>query len=119
MKFCVTTRYYQVSNSLWRVIKRHVEKIEQRFPHLNPNLGVIKLVIKRNKRRNYFDGSISLSMPKKHLYVHFLGFYPEEVVDNAFGHLFKELARYKGKHFINDSQYFHHESIRRNYGYQA
>ena len=113
MNFCVTSRYYQVSNSLWEVIEKHIEKLEQRLPHLNPNLGLIKLVIKRNKRRNYFDGSISLSVPKKHLYAYCLGFYPEEEINNAFERLFKELGKYKGKHFASDSQYFNHESIRR------
>lgn len=117
MNLCITTRYYQLSNSLWQVIERHIKKISQYLPHLNPNLGLVKLVIKRNKRRNYFDGSLSLSLPKKHLHAYFQGFYAEEEIKNAFERLLKELGRYKGKHFTNDSQYFRHESIRGSYGY--
>ncbi|OGD86355.1 hypothetical protein A2870_00560 [Candidatus Curtissbacteria bacterium RIFCSPHIGHO2_01_FULL_41_11] len=116
MNLCVTTKHYQVSSSLWEAIERNVEKLKYRLPHLNPNLGLIKLVIKRNKRRNYFDGSVSLSVPKKHLYAHFIGFYPEEEVKNAFERLFKELCTYKGKHFTNDSRYFRHDSIRQYFG---
>ena len=116
MNFCVTARHYQITSSLWDVVERHVQKIGNRLPNLNPNLGLIKLVIIRNKRRNYFDGSISFSVPKKHLYAYFQGVRVEEAVKNAFGRLFKELNKYKGKHFTNDSQYFRHESIRQIFG---
>ncbi|MDP2632736.1 MAG: hypothetical protein Q8P25_03360 [Candidatus Curtissbacteria bacterium] len=116
MNLCVTTKYYQASSSLWEAVERNVEKLKYRLPNLGPNLGLIKLFIKRNKRRNYFDGSVSLSLPKKHLYAHFIGLYPEEEVNNAFERLFKELSKYKGKHFTNYSQYFRHDSIRQYIG---
>src|SRR3989344_261709 len=117
MNLCITTKHYQMNSLLWRVVSGYAEKLLQRLPHLNPNLGLIKLVMKRNKRRNYFEGSISFSVPKKHLQAYFQGFYAEEEIKNAFERLQKELSRYKGKHFAGNSQYFRHESIRRNFGY--
>jgi ribosome-associated translation inhibitor RaiA len=118
MQFCIAARHVEVTTHLWSLITKQVEKFDQRLPNLHPGLGLIKLVIKRNRRRNYFDGSVAFSLPKKHLYVRFLGTYLEEEVNKAFDQLFKELGRYKGKHFANDSQYFRHESIRRSYEFR-
>ncbi|MCR4324442.1 MAG: HPF/RaiA family ribosome-associated protein [Candidatus Curtissbacteria bacterium] len=117
MNLCITARQYRLSSHLWDSIDRHVQKLEQWLPHIDRGLGLIKVVIKRNRRRNFFDGSIYLSLPKKHLYTYFQGANADEAINQAFEHLFKELSRYKGKHFTNDSQYYRHESVRRNYGF--
>lgn len=115
MNLCVTGRQCQITDSLWDEIEKHVQKLNQYLPHLNANLGLIKVVIKRNKRRNFFDGSISFSVPQKHLYTYFQGVHVDEAIRDAFKHIFRELSKYKGKHFTNDSQYFRHESLRKSF----
>lgn len=119
MNLCITCRQYQISNSLWDEMERYAQKLDQFLPHLNRNLGLVKVVVKRNRRRNFFDTSVSLSVPKKHLYTHFQAVNADQAIRNAFGHIFRELSKYKGKHFTNDSQYFRHESIRESYEYQT
>lgn len=119
MNLCVTCKQYKIKYSLWDEIEKQTQKLNQYLPHLNPNLGLIKVVVKRNKRKNFFDGSVSFSVPQKHLYTYFQGVNTDEAIRDAFKRIFRELSRYKGKHFTNDNQYFRHESIRGNYGYQT
>ncbi len=126
MNLCVTCRQYQITYPLWYEIEKYARKLNQYLPHLNPNLGLVRVVVKRNKRRNFFDGSVLFSVPQKHLYTHFQGVNADEAIREAFEHMFRELSKYKGKHFSNDSQYFRHESIRKSflqiggsYGFQA
>lgn len=119
MNLCITAKHYRINKTLWDEVEWHVQKIQNRLSYMNPNLGLIKLIIKRNKRRNYFDGSVSLSVPKKHLYTYFQGTQADEAIRDAFKHIFREISKYKGKHFANDSQYYRHESVRENYGFQT
>ncbi len=115
MTLCVTTKHYQITDSLLNVVEKSIEKIGGRIPHLNPNLGLIKVLIRWNKRRSFFDGSVSFSVPKKHLYTYFQGAYPDEALRSAFERLSRELSKYKGKHFTNDSQYPNRETIRQTF----
>ncbi len=117
MRLSVTAKNYQMTSSLWEMIGRYAENIQKRFPHINPRLGLLKLTVNRNKRRNYFDSSVYFVLPKKHLYSHFRGITPQETIKHSFDRLLKESAKYKGKHFTNDSQYFRHDSIRKNSEY--
>lgn len=131
--FKITTKGCQVSDRTRRRIYRHLAKVTQFLPDVEEDLIVFRLVIKKNidryhpqKTRSrlhkyadvkpelaYFEGSITLRLNKKQLFVHFKGQTIDECVNLGFERIFDELKKHKDLHFSAESEYPDHSSIRR------
>ncbi len=141
MRYTISTKHLRISDRTLKNIDNHIKKIDQMLPSLQSDLVELDLVIRENKKRRlnnvrietfeenhterfidianpknpdpiYFDGTIKMILPKKPLVVHLKGGTIDEALSLGFERLFRELKTYKGKHFVSDSEYFDHETIR-------
>ncbi|MBI2074943.1 MAG: hypothetical protein HYT83_03860 [Candidatus Levybacteria bacterium] len=135
----ITTKGCRLSDVILEHINQHAQKIAQFLSGYGSDLPLLVIILRKHKRRLgqnteiitfdegdvrhiinnktastiYFDGTITLRIPKKPLVVHLTGGSPDEAVNIGFERLIKELKTYKGKHFSSNSEYFDHRSIRK------
>lgn len=133
MIFKLTARGCRISKTSERHIRQHLKKISQSLPNIEEDLVVLRMMIKRNIDRYhpprvhphlhktysdskpalaYFEGAINFRLTKKRLYVHFKGQTIDECIDHGFSLIFRELEKFKDLHFIDESEYPDHSSIR-------
>lgn len=121
-----------------KILNRNLEKVSRILPHFKSDLPAINFFIKKNddkyhkrkysnKGKDYtstksalahFEGWLRLILPRKALYIHFRGATVEECIHAGIKHLIKEIKKYKDLHFKSQSQYPHHESIRKENTYE-
>lgn len=130
----LTSKGCQISEITHQHIKEHVKKFIQSLPHFKDDSVVFRLNFLKNKNKyhpqrihhhthkTYADikpaiafylGSITFRLNKSWLYVHFKGQTIVECIDRGFKLIFKELEKYKDKHFASESEYPNRASIRR------
>ena len=143
MKYTVTTKHLKLSEKTLAHIERHVKKINHMLPFLDPDAVTLDFVLRKNRKKRlnhikieifeedhqeksieqinpkaespiYYDGTIKMILPKKPLVVHIAGENIDQAINIGFERLFKELETYKGRHLVDDSEYFNHDTIRKN-----
>lgn len=113
VKVTLTSKSFKMSDRFKRSILEKINKIESIFPKFHENLPELYLVIRRNKVRQYFEGSLKISIPKKVLFARFESDDAANSIERAFNKIYKEAEVYKGKHFKSYSKYKDHSSVRR------
>ena len=134
MKVLVSTKGTKLERNVLDSINKYSAKLNRFLPHFNPDLLTLNLFVRKNDdkfhvHRKYrhtgkdylkgksqlahFEGSIRLIAPKKVLYTNFKGVTVYESVHTGIKNLIKEINKYKQLHFKSQSQYPHHETIRR------
>lgn len=139
MHFIVTTKQFHLSDNEYRYLERLVKKLLQFTPWKEPDFPLLEIIIRRHKKKSldhiekrlisesavkpkpehetidnpiYFDGTLELILPKKRIVTKMLGKTAREALKDGFDELFIELDKYKGMHFVNDSEYYSHKTIR-------
>ncbi|GEM_PF-2085877 len=130
----LTTRNCRVSDESQKRINEHLAKIVKLLPHIESDLVVFRLTIRKNIDRYFpsrirrhrhktysdlkpaisnFEGSMTFRLYKNKFYTHFKGVTIDECINLGFGRLFTEVEKYKDLHFSSESEYPDHRSIRR------
>lgn len=139
MIYNITTKNFDLSDKTLKDIDKYAKKLVKYLPDFDPDLLLMDFIIRKQKKHLdnfvekveanhtsttvyvnkktyasvYYDGRILLRLPAKPLVVRF----KEDTVDKAisvgFERIDKELQRYEGMHFVSDSEYYNHQSIRR------
>lgn len=129
MHFTLTTKHFKISEKDYKVIVKLTEKLLQFTPWKDPDFPLLDIIIRKHKKKSrnhqplhghetidnpvYYDGTVDLILPKKRLVTKMLGKTVHEAIKDGFDELFGELETYKGRYFRNDSEYFDHETIRK------
>lgn len=143
MNFTISIKQLRLSQNESIYIEKLVKKVMNLCPWDEPDLPLLEIVIRRHKTKSlnhletrliaegsiaplpgheimdnpvYFDGTIDLILPKKRIIAKMLGKTVQEAVKDGFDELFRELDKYKGFNFVNDSEYYNHASMRNNKG---
>ncbi len=111
MRYTIATKGCDLSNKMLLHIKLHVRKLARVLPEFKSSLPLLEIVMRKQRNRTF--GTIKLILPKKPLVVHAQGFVIDEAINVGFDRLMREVDTYKGKHFVGDSEYFNHNSIRK------
>lgn len=112
MIYRLTTKNCSISGFTKKIIDKNIQKLSHFLIHFQDDLPILSLVIRGNKRKNYYDGSITLQLPKKVLFASINGSNIDEAVLLGFERIKKELETYKGLHFNSNSKYYDHRSIK-------
>lgn len=139
MHFTVTTKQFHLSDNEYRHLERLVKKLLQFTPWKEPDYPLLDVILRKNRKKSlnhiekrlisesallpkqrhetidnpiYFDGTLELILPKKRIVAQMLGKTVREALKDGFDELFLELDKYKGMHFVNDSEYYSHKTIR-------
>lgn len=122
MKVNITAKGFKVNSRLSKHLNFHLQKISERLPNLKSDLPSLKFLVRKSIKKYYnkkdypslahFEGSISLQLPKKSLFVTFSGRSVSECIESGISRLKKEFEKYKDLHFKSQSQYPNHLSIR-------
>lgn len=113
MIFTIATKNFRIPKVWQKELERYIEKMLRLVPEIEPSLILADLVIQRHEMRDLYQGSITLRLPIKNLHVSFEGYNADECLNDAFERLYQEIRKYRGTHFINDSEYPRKESIRK------
>ncbi len=134
MIFKLTTKNCRVSDKSQKRINEHLAKVAKVLPHIESDLVVFRLTIRKNIDRyfpprvrrhrhktysdlkpaiSYFEGSITFRLHKNKFYTHFKGVTIDECINLGSRRLFIELEKYKDLHFPSESEYPDHRSIRK------
>lgn len=125
MIIAVTAKGVQLKKATLAYINSQFEKATRFLPQVNPSSPLLNVLIKKSNDKYYpkkeynrpglahFEGTVNLRLPKKMLYTQFKGQTIEECVNIGFKNLLKELKKYKSLHFMAQSEYPDHRTIRR------
>ena len=131
MKLKITAKGFQIPTKIYQHLNFHLPKISQRLPHLNYDLSLLSIIIRRTAHKyhikrhyhqsytNYadrkpalalYEGSMNLRLTKQPLIVTFQGYTINECIDRGIDYLKKELQKYKDLNFKSQSEYPNHKS---------
>jgi len=141
MNIKLASRNFSIPNRLHQDIIKRMEKIIRVIPWKDSDYPLLDIIVRKKRKKSldhiekrliseyeinppagghksvdnpvYYDGTIKLIMPKRPLIVSLLGKTPEEAFVLGFDHLEREIGRYKGTHLKSHSEYFDHDTIRR------
>ncbi|OGH42235.1 MAG: hypothetical protein A3H79_03800 [Candidatus Levybacteria bacterium RIFCSPLOWO2_02_FULL_36_8b] len=111
MIYAVTAKRCEISKENLEMLEKHLNKLCKFLPFSSSDISLSSLVINWHKKKNYYDGSITLKLPKKLLYASFIGNSIEEAIQLGLDRIQKEVKTYRGFHMQNDSEYFDRNSI--------
>lgn len=125
MKFTISIKNFTLTRDQRNhIVEYHINKINRLFPTLNPDGDELDILIRKNHKHEkmlnlpklskpiYYNGELKLTLPMKVLVVHLFGTDLEEVLNNGFSKLIREIQVYKGTHFKSRSQYKNHKTVR-------
>jgi ribosome-associated translation inhibitor RaiA len=139
MRLTITTKQFQVIDNDHRYIEKLVKKLERFSPWKDLDYPHLDIILRKHKKKSldhtqdklvsedsvlplhghetvdnpvYYDGVLNLILPKKRLVATMLGETVQMAVKDGFDELFRELDKYKGLHFANDSKYDTHRTMR-------
>lgn len=101
----------ELSDSSYKYIDRQAKRLERYLPGFAKDLPLLYIYLEFHETKGYFDGSLTLHLPKQALNARFKGKLVDEAVKQGFTRVRRELRTYKGKHFVGDSEYPHREGI--------
>lgn len=134
MIFKLTAKNCQIPTASLRHLDAHLRKVTKFLPHIQKDLIVLRLFIRKNidryhpsrihphQNKSYadtkpelalFEGSMAFRLSKKRLYVHFKGKTIDECSNLGFDRIYKEIRRFKDLHFPAESKYPDHSTIRK------
>ncbi len=140
MHFTVSTKLFRISDKDYRYIVRYAIKLLAFTPWKTPDYPLLDIVIRKHTRKSldhlekrliaerevkplhehetidnpvYYDGTLDLILPQRRLVAKMLGKTVHEAITDGFDELLAELDTYKGLHFVDDSEYFDHRTIRK------
>lgn len=94
-------------------IEKNIINLSKYLSNFTEDLPLFFLLIRWHRKKDYYDGSIILRIPKKPLFATFKGDSIYESVQLGFERIRRELEEYKGLHFPSYSEYFDHTSLRK------
>lgn len=122
------------------MINELVQKVSNLLPDMKSCDPVLSIILRRHKKHSlehlfknyykkfevsrfiprhgvdnpiYFDGTIYIPLPQRHLVVHMLGKSIKEALGVGFENLKEEIQKYKGRYFKGHSKYFDRRTLRR------
>lgn len=136
MKYTLAVKHFSLDPVCEEFVVRQVEKLGRFLKDIDHESLVVEIVIKQEKARSshheggvegdyldkkrnrdlspyYYSGTLHLSLPNKMLVATLDGAHEEEALRAGFDRLFREVEKYKGKHFPSYSRYQDKRSIRR------
>lgn len=112
MKFTITTKDCALSSKAAHTIDVYADKLMERLPHMEIDLSLLSLSLRRRKRGHLYDGSIILRLPHRPLIAAMEGHSPEESLLKGFRRILNELIKYKGQYFSSDPKHHDRQTIR-------
>ncbi len=82
-----------------------VKRLDRYLPTFVEDLPLLEMIIRNHPAKEYFEGSITLHLPKQALNAHFYSRSLDQAIKLAFQKIKKELRNYKGQHFVGQSEY--------------
>lgn len=110
MEFSITHHDINLSESILKKIDQRINRLTRYLPGIPKDLSKLRLNIK--KIRNFFEGSLGLNLPRENLNIHFRANSLGGAINFGFERLFKKLIKYKGKHFVNNSEFPRKDTVR-------
>lgn len=86
-------------------LEKEAKRLDRYLPDFAVDLSLLHIFISFHKTKGYFDGSITLHLPRQALNVHFRSSLIDQAIKSGFAKLRRELKEYKGRHFMGDSEY--------------
>ena len=133
----ITCKNCELSEDNHKHIQANLEKIVKALPHVESDLIVFRLTLKRNTDKYhpqrthphshktysdkkpslaFYEGSITFRLDKNRLYVHFKGRTIDECINLGFERIFEEIEKFKDIHYTTESEYPDHSTIREKVG---
>lgn len=103
MEISITHKDISLSESVLRNIDHSVGRLRRYLPNIPKDLSILRLNVKKIK--NFFEGSLGLNLPRENLNIHFRAKSLGGAINFGFERLLKRLIKYKGKHFVDNSEY--------------
>lgn len=136
VKYTFAVKHFSLDPACEEFVVRQVEKLRRFLKDIDHESLVVEIVVRQEKARSphheggvegesldkkrnrdlspyYYSGTIHLRLPKKMLVATLDGAHAEEALRVGFDRLFREIEKYKGKHFPSYSQYMDRSSIRK------
>lgn len=136
MRYTFTVKNFSPEPACEEFVVRQMDKLSRYLKDVDQESLVVEIVLKQDKARSphheggvggtvvdkkrsrdlspyYYSGTIHLRLPKKMLVATLEGAHAEEALRVGFDRLFREIEKYKGKHFPSYSQYQDNRSIRK------
>lgn len=140
MHVTLSTKHFHLSENTSAYLKKLIKKLVKKLPWEEPDYPLLDIVLRMHEKKSfhhakklhieelttqpesghriidnpvYYDGIIKLPLPQRVLVVNLLGKTPSDAIKRGFDDLFRELDTYKGLHFVDDSEYYSKESIRK------
>lgn len=140
MHLTVSTKLFRITDRDYSYIVRLAGKLVEFMPWEDPDYPLLDIVIRKHKKKSldhierklvsegsvrplhghetidspvYYDGTLDLILPQRRLVAKMLGKTVHEAIKDGFDELLAELDTYKGLHFVDDSEYFDHRTIRK------
>lgn len=140
MKYRIATKNCVLTNKTLCYVERQIRRFDRFLSGFPSDLIQLEMIVRKNHKRSrnhlekqltereelkivqahkgvdspfYYEGKITVILPKKPLVVTAQSRSIEGVIKIAFLRLERELQRYKGKHFQDYTEYFDRETIRK------
>lgn len=105
MIYKITADNFKIADKTQGYIERQAKKLDRYLPDFSVDSVLLEIVIKHHETRGFFEGAITLRLPKHPLTAHFRSQSVDQAMKFGFGKIRKELRNFKGKHFPGDSEY--------------
>lgn len=121
MRTVITTKGFKYVSNEQEKIDTLVNKLTLSLTKFKKNLPLLTFVLRKDKKVGspqkvaspfYYEGTITLQLPRKPLVAHVIRVTVIEAIEEAFMRIFKELDTYKGKHFKGHSKYVSKKSLK-------
>lgn len=121
MRTVITTKGFKYESNEQEKIDALVNRLTLSLTKFKEDLPLLTFVLRKDKKVGspqkvvspfYYEGTITLQLPKKPLVAHVLRVTVIEAIEEAFMRIFKELDTYKGKHFKGHSKYMSKKTIK-------
>ena len=103
MGFSITHHDINLSESILKKIDKRISRLMRYLLGIPEDMSMLRLNIK--KIRNFFEGSLGLNLPRENLIIHFREKSLGRAINFGFDRLFRKLTKYKGKRFVENSEY--------------
>lgn len=111
MRLVLDTKQTELTAGDREYLQTLADKLAKQTPWDAEDYPLLTVDIKKQKL--HYDGSLDLVLPKKRLIAHFQGKTVKVALKSGFSKLLRELDKYKGMHFRNDSEYFARNTVKR------
>ncbi|MBI1863198.1 HPF/RaiA family ribosome-associated protein [Candidatus Microgenomates bacterium] len=115
MQFTITTKQTNLTEADYEYFEKFAAKLMKLTAWDQPDFPQLVMTVNKHKKGNApasYEGTLDLIIPKKRLVAKFNEKTIRSGIKSGFDKLFRELDKYKGMHFKNDSEFPKHRLIK-------